>query len=148
MSQINIEKLPSPPGVAVRLLELFSSSDVSLDDMCEVIGVDPVLTARIVSYANSPKFARRHRAESLNQATALLGVNGVKMIALSFSLTETKSEDADSFSFQDFWKFSLATAVCSKHVFAAANQDADTGFMMGLLFHGYILLLSHFHATM
>ena len=130
----NIEKLPSPPGVAVKLLQLFSDPDLSLDNLNEVISVDPILTARIIKYANSPMFARKYSAESLKQAITMLGLNGVKMIALSFSLADTKSEDADgSFDFDQFWGASLATAVCTKNLYHSSGRNADTGFLLGLL---------------
>ncbi|MEM9410318.1 MAG: GGDEF domain-containing protein [Planctomycetota bacterium] len=130
----NIEKLPSPPGVAVKLLQLFSDPDLSLDSLNEVISVDPILTARIIKYANSPMFARKYSAESLKQAITMLGLNGVKMIALSFSLADTKSEEADNaFDFDEFWGASLATAVCTKDLYHSSGRNADTGFLLGLM---------------
>ncbi len=130
----DLEKLPSPPGVAVKLLELFSEDEVVLDDLNEVIGIDPTLTARIIKYANSPMFARRHEAGNLRQAIAMLGANGVKMIALSFSLTEIKgTSDGKKFEFNKFWNSSLATAVCNQSIYSDCGQDKDTGFLIGLL---------------
>lgn len=130
----NLEQIPSPPGVAIKLLELFSSNDVSLDDINDVICTDPTLTARIIKYANSPMFARRHEASSLKQAITMLGANGVKMIALSFSLTQIKgSESGSSFDFDKFWNSSLATAVCNQDVYSEIDLDKDEGFLVGLL---------------
>ena len=54
LKKLNIEDLPSPPSVAVKLLELFDDPDVALKDIAKVIQVDPALTAKIVSYCNSP----------------------------------------------------------------------------------------------
>ena len=133
---MNIEKLenlPSPPGVALKLLELFSAPDVTLDQLNEVISVDPTLTARIIKYANSPMFARRYEAESLKQAITMLGGNGVKMIALSFSLTEIKGAESKKFDFNKFWNASLATAICNQNLFRNSGQDKETGFLIGLL---------------
>ena len=130
----DLTKLPSPPGVAVKLLELYSSADVSINDLCDVIGTDPVLAARTVKFANSPMFARRHEATSLKQAVTMLGSNGVKMIALSFSLTEIAVENCKGkFQFNDFWNFSLATATSAKATYKSVELDPDTGFLVGLL---------------
>lgn len=129
------EHLPSPPGVAARLLELYGSPDVSIADVTEVIGADPTLSARIITFANSPTFARRHAATSLRQAITMLGVNGVKMIALSFSLTDISRprEKGKRFSFEQFWSSSLATATCARSIFKVQNLDDETGFLLGLL---------------
>ena len=138
-----LENLPSPPGVAIKLLELFSAPEITLDELNEVISVDPSLTARIIKYANSPMFARRHEAQGLMQAITMLGANGVKMIALSFSLTEVKAEESNQFDFNSFWNSSLATAVCNQNLFAQSGQDKDTGFLVGLLSNiGQVAFLS------
>ena len=130
----NLDSLPSPPGVAVKLLELFSAPEVTLDELNEVIGVDPTLTARIIKYANSPMFARRHEAQNLKQAITMLGANGVKMIALSFSLTEVRGEtESAKFDFNKFWNASLATAICNQNIYGQTDQDKDEGFLIGLL---------------
>lgn len=134
MSIRDLENLPSPPGVAVKLLEMYSDPDVCIDDLSKVIGADPALTARIVKFANSASFARQHSATSLKQAIMVLGAGGVKLIALSFSLTETgKCESEQCFSYEDFWRSSLATAVSAKAIFKAIGKDEETGFLLGLL---------------
>ena len=130
----NIEKLPTPPGVAVKLLELFAAPDVCLDDLNQVICADATLTARIIKYANSPVYARRHNASSLNQAIMMLGANGVKIIALTFSLTDAKSTDAsNTFDFDRFWAASLATAVCAKKIYGQSGHNPDSGFLTGMM---------------
>ena len=134
MSIENLENLPSPPGVAVKILEMYSQPEICVDDLGKVISADPALSARIIKYANSASFARRHPATSLKQAIMVLGAAGVKLIALSFSLTEMgKSDDDDGFSYDEFWKTSIATAVSAKEIFRAVGKDEEIGFLLGLL---------------
>ena len=47
-------RLPSPPGVALRVLELGRSPKTSLTDVSEVISSDPALAASILKFINSP----------------------------------------------------------------------------------------------
>jgi diguanylate cyclase (GGDEF)-like protein len=113
---------------------MYSDPEVCIDDLSTVIGADPALTARIVKFANSASFARAHAATSLKQAIMVLGASGVKLMALSFSLTETgKCESNQCFSYEDFWRSSLATAVSAKAIFKAVGEDEETGFLLGLL---------------
>ncbi len=140
-----LTKLPTPPGVAVQLLNLYSSDEVSLDDLQEVIQVDPTLTSRIIKYSNSPTFARRHEAKTLTQAIRMLGSNGVKMIALSFTLTEIGTSKAEGyFRFDEFWGASLATAISAKATYHCAKLDEESGFLIGLLMNiGQMALYCH-----
>jgi diguanylate cyclase (GGDEF)-like protein len=64
----------------------------------------------------------------------VLGASAVKLVALSFSLTETGSDsDEVCFPFDDFWRSSLATAVCGKSIYRAIESDGEKGFLLGLL---------------
>ena len=47
-------RLPSPPGVALRILELARSDNTSLDDLVKTISSDPALASRLLKFVNSP----------------------------------------------------------------------------------------------
>ena len=79
-------KLPTPPGVVVRLLEVTRRQDVSTAEIADVIGVDPGLTGKIIRFVNSPMAGMAREVTSLHQAVTLLGIRTVKMMALSFSM--------------------------------------------------------------
>ncbi len=128
-------KLPTPPGVVVRLLELTRQSDVSTRDIAEAIAMDPVLTAKILRFVNSPMAGVGREVSSLHQAVALLGVRGVKMMALSLAvLGSGKANGCAGFHHDQFVLESLACGAAAKVVAAAtrcyAPQDA---FAAGLL---------------
>lgn len=131
-NKINIEELPSPPSVAIKLLELFSDPDVTIQDIAKVIQVDPALTAKIVSYCNSPLIESSRSVETLDRAIVLLGMGVVRMIALSFSLLEM-SDDEGGFNFKLFWTKSLALAVSSQAVAKHTGMDSDNSFLAGLM---------------
>lgn len=45
--------LPSPPGVALRIIELAQDPDVDMTTTANVIGMDMALSARMLRVANS-----------------------------------------------------------------------------------------------
>ena len=47
-------KLPTPPGVVLRVLELTRQPDVAVLEIAETLGQDPVLAAKVLRFANSP----------------------------------------------------------------------------------------------
>ena len=127
------EDLPSPPGVALRLLELYSQPSVEVKEMATVIGTDPVLTAKLIEYCNSPLLARNHVTTSVNQAIVVVGMRAVKILALSFSLVRSTPSNNASFDYEHFWNQSLATAVVAQTIGAARGGDGNDEFLLGLM---------------
>jgi len=130
-------RLPSPPGVALRILELSRSDDTSLDDLAKTISTDPALASRMLKFVNSPSAGFGHQIFTLDEAVNQIGLRGVQLMALSFSLVSSgRVEVCPSFDFDQFWSRSLACAVAGK-VFAqtAGRLDPNQAFVTGLLLH-------------
>lgn len=83
----NCRNLPSPPGVALRIIELAQDPEVVMATAADAIGLDAALSARMLRIANSPLYASRRRVENLSQALTVLGLNATLTLALGFSLT-------------------------------------------------------------
>ena len=85
---LNCRNLPSPPGVALRIIELAQDPDVVMATAADTIGLDAALSARMLRIANSPLYASRRRVDNLSQALTLLGLNATLTLALGFSLAQ------------------------------------------------------------
>lgn len=83
-----LNRLPSLPVVAVRLLERFSDPDVALSCIVEIIQNDPAITAKILRAANSAQYGIGRPVTDLVRAVGLLGKKTVTSLALCFSLSE------------------------------------------------------------
>jgi diguanylate cyclase (GGDEF)-like protein len=130
-----IGKLPTPPGVVLRLLELTRKEDVSMREIANTIEMDPALSAKILKFANSPMAGLPRQVNSLQQAVALVGLRGVSIMALSFSLVDrTTTARCRGFDQAMFWSQSLACGV-SCRVLAAkvAGLSPEEAFIGGLL---------------
>jgi diguanylate cyclase (GGDEF)-like protein len=127
--------LPSPPTVAMRILDLSQDPDVNIAKVADVVSMDPALTAKILRIANSPLYAIRRKTENLRQAIMLLGLNGTLTMALSFSLASSMSESASrGFDYKLFWRRSLAAATCCRRLSVAAGMGGgEEMFLAGLL---------------
>lgn len=109
--------LPSPPVVALRVIELAQDPDVDIGRVSDVISTDPALTAKVLRVANSPIYALRRKTETLHQAITLLGLNGTLMLTLSFSLASSMHNNADQgFDYKHFWRRSVASATCARRL--------------------------------
>ncbi|GAB3061245.1 sensor domain-containing diguanylate cyclase [Stenotrophomonas tumulicola] len=80
--------LPSPPGIALRIIELAQDPEAELSTVADIIGIDMALSARMLRIANSPLYASRRRIENLGQALTMLGLNATLCLALGFTVTQ------------------------------------------------------------
>jgi len=125
--------LPSVPAIAVRVLQLCQSEDLDLRQVAEVLGRDPALTAKVLRMVNSPALGLRQTVSTLPHAIALLGLNSVRTLALSFSLVRDLRKGRDS-GLERYWKRSLASAVAARELAVALRFPApDEAFLAALL---------------
>ena len=127
--------LPSPPVVAMRILDLSQDPDVDIGKVADVVSMDPALAAKILRIANSPIYAIRRKTENLRQAIMLLGLNGTLTMALSFSLAASMHNNASQgFDYNLFWKRSLAAATCCRRLSVSAGiGTSEEMFLAGLM---------------
>lgn len=128
-------RLPTPPGVVVRLLDLTSRDDVSAKDIADTLAQDPVLTAKILRFANSPMAGASRDVTSVQRAVALIGVRGVKVMALSFTVLSADGADScPGFDRRQFAIQSIGCGVAAKVLAPAVKLgSAQDAFMAGLL---------------
>jgi HD-like signal output (HDOD) protein len=127
--------LPTPAGIAMRIIELGREPDVSLSEIADVISLDPALSAKLMRIANSPLYGRPRKTGNLRQAVTLLGIEGAMALALGFSIIgNLREENLHGLDFHLFWRRSLAAATCAQllaeRLLPSAREDL---FLAGLL---------------
>ncbi|MCR9291396.1 MAG: GGDEF domain-containing protein [bacterium] len=128
---IENDRIPSPPAVAARILDLVSQPDNDMRLITKVVGSDPKLAARLIDYCNSPLLGSKRTVNTLQQAVMVLGLRSLRLLSLSFSLMETES-DAE-FDYEDFWRSSLATAIAAKASASHRGANEEELFLLGLM---------------
>jgi diguanylate cyclase (GGDEF)-like protein len=127
-------KLPSPPGIAVRILEAIKNDESSYDELGRIISNDPALSTRILQAANSPFYALTSKVDSIQRALAVLGCNALKNIALSFVIAkELRIQSQDTFNFDFFWKRSVTAAVSADLIASLISRKSEEIFVTALL---------------
>jgi diguanylate cyclase (GGDEF)-like protein len=127
-------KLPSPPGIAVRILEAINNDESSYDELGRIISTDPALSTRILQAANSPLYALPFKVDSIQRAMAVLGCNALKNIALSFVIAkELRANPQETFNFDFFWKRSVTAAVSADLIASLIGRKRDEIFVTALL---------------
>jgi len=140
-----IEKLPTLPGIAIRILEAVQNSEPDIDEISDIISTDPPLSAKVLRLVNSSFYNLPAKITSVPHSIKMLGINTVKNIALGFSLVNNyQSQKSNGFDYTCFWKNSLVGAVSAKLLTEKLNPEfLDNAFFMGLLQNIGTLTFAH-----
>ncbi len=139
----DLDKLPTLPGVAIKILEFVRGDDTSLKEIADILSTDPSLSTQVLKLINSPFYGVRTQVTSIPLAVNLLGLDTVKNLALSFSLLRNyPTGSKENFDYTFFWKQSVIGAVSSKliarKIIPKLSEDA---FCLGLIQNIGILAL-------
>lgn len=132
---LSCPSLPSLPAVALRVIELTSDRNVSLELLAETIQNDQGLAAKVLRTVNSSFYGLRTRCSTINKALVMLGLSPVKSLALGFSLVSSLNDESDRhFDYVAYWRRGLFTAVAARCIAESARlRFADEAFLGGLL---------------
>jgi diguanylate cyclase (GGDEF)-like protein len=132
----NCHNLPSPPGVATKIIKLANDPEADIARIADVLALDPAITAKILRIANSPMYARQRKTENLRQALMVIGLNATISLALSFSLLKSwqTSDQVGGLDYPLYWRRALLAATGS-HVLARVIgvKDAEELFLACLI---------------
>jgi diguanylate cyclase (GGDEF)-like protein len=136
--------IPSPPKIVVRILEAVQEDESCFAELGKIISADPALTAKMLKVANSSLYGFSGRVKTIEGALAILGINTLKNIALSFIIVNKMQGRSDEiFDFEYFWKRSVTAAVAAQLVSGMLNGESDDVFVSGLLQDIGVLVMFH-----
>jgi two-component system, cell cycle response regulator len=138
-------RLPTPPAIAIKILDTVRGDSFTFEDLARVIETDPALAARVLKAANSPYYRLSNKVSSIEKSLAILGTHTVKNIALSFVIcSEFQYDPYETFDSTIFWRHALSSAVAAELtatlVRAPSNELFITALMQDigiLVMHGY-----------
>ncbi len=139
---VRSSRLPTPPKVARRVVELCRRQDVTLAELLEVVLWDPALVAQTLRSVNKLR-ASEEPVSGLAEAVEVLGLDGMKTLALGFHLSPTiKDACGDPFDFESFWQRSYLCAATAGAVARAARmRQAEEVFTAGLLYDAGLIAM-------
>ncbi len=127
-------KLPTPPAVALQIINEVRKEEPSFTRLTEIISADPALATKVLRIANSAMMSPVTPIDSLDKALTRMGISQTTNIALSFALVnELRGSDTNAFDYDYFWKRSLTTAVGANIIARKIKLRCDHIFISGLL---------------
>jgi HD-like signal output (HDOD) protein len=111
-----IDKLPSFPAVAGRLIGVVNSPESSAEDASVLIEKDPALTSKIIRLANSAFYGMPRTISSVSGAVVILGFNTIRSVALGAAILQmfpAKNETC-TFDYIRFWRHSIVCGMVAR----------------------------------
>lgn len=129
-----IGALPSLPSIAVELLQSIDDENADTDSLASKISRDQALVARMLRVANSSFYGLQGRVGSIQDAIVVLGLRSVRTLATAAAVTGSLKVDSHSgFNLRDFWRHSIAVALCARALARRLRSNDETAFAAGLL---------------
>ncbi len=127
-------RLPSPPVIAINILNAVKQDNVDYNELSRIIMSDPALASKTLKIVNSSFYGLSQKIDSLKKAISILGLNAIKNICLSFVIVnEMRSESEGGFDFDFFWKRSVTAAVAAEVTAEYVDHKNEAAFVIGLL---------------
>jgi len=109
-----LHKIPSMPVAVQEIISSFENADIEIHELAEKISRDQNLSAQILRLANSAFYGLPRQVGSIPHAVVVLGFNAVRSLALAAGVTGMFPAKSGAFSWTDYWKSSMATAVVAR----------------------------------
>ncbi|MBN1932560.1 MAG: HDOD domain-containing protein [Desulfobacterales bacterium] len=124
------------PNVAIRLSGLMSSETCTIQDLEDVIRMDPTLVARLLRLINCPYYGLRQKVESLKRAIVFLGMKNIRNLVVIEALKDIFRENTSNeiFSKRNLWLHCAAAGICSQMIAERIfEQQSEDAFLCGIL---------------
>jgi HD-like signal output (HDOD) protein len=119
----------------IRIRELIDDEASTIDDISEVILIDPALAGTVLKLANSPFFNYPGKIDTISKAVLVLGITEVYNLVIAYFTTEAfKKVDANQDYLDEFWAKSVDCALLMKFLGTSLGiVHAERLFILGLL---------------
>lgn len=138
--------LYSLPDICLRLQELIARPDTELDDIAELVALDPALTARLLRLANSPLYHFGGSVETVARAVRVIGMNELYNLVLASSVTQVFAGiPPELMDMPAFWRHSVNTGLMARELGRVCGlKQGERLFVAGLLHNmGKLVLVGH-----
>jgi putative nucleotidyltransferase with HDIG domain len=136
-SLIREDFLPSIPAVYLQIIEALQTPNCEIQQIGELVGSDPALTAKLLQLANSAFVGFAREVSSAEEAVMLLGIGAARSLALSAPIFSSfQARPLDGCSLEEVWNHSLSVGHRAKEIArmeGASEEVLEQTFTAGVL---------------
>ena len=141
-----IKELPTLPPIAHKILVLANDPLLSIDELMDIVEIDPAISAKILSVANSVFFGYPLRTTQLNDAIMRIGTNNVKSIAVGIAILSSLDSGKMNNNYKRLYHHSICVGLTSQYIAANIRLSIADDILIDGLLHdlGYLALYKYF----
>ncbi len=141
----NLRDLPALPTIVLELIRSFDQPDVDIGKLADTISHDQALAARTLRVANSSFYGLPSKVKTINQAIMVLGFDTVRSLVSAGAIVRALPGTGSHLDLAQFWRHSMATAVCARNIARRTRLNQEYAFLSGLLHDiGRLVLATRF----
>jgi HD-like signal output (HDOD) protein len=128
--------LSTLPHIAAQVVRIANDPDAGAKEMKAVLEADVTLTVRLLRCVNSSAYALRTPINNLQQAITYVGINQVRNLAVTASVSDLfkKDETICAYRRRMLWRHLVAVAIASRLLAMRRNlANFEDVFLAGLL---------------
>jgi putative nucleotidyltransferase with HDIG domain len=135
-------RVPPYPSTAMKLQQVMSKPDFSINALVDAMRTDAVFTGNILRLANSTFYRRGDAVTSLSLAVARIGTKELTRLAMAASVSNAASAAGPLAELRrGVWRRSLTAALVAEAIAKVDGGDASEAFVAGLLHDAGKLLI-------
>lgn len=145
----HVRQMPPMPEMASRILQLKNNPHSNVDDLVEIVELDPSLSAQVVRYARSAFFGYHGEINTIKDAIIrVLGFDMVLNMAMGLAMGKSFQIPAEGpLGLSNFWRHAVFSATLSQALCAiipkTVRPKPDLAYLAGLLHNFGYLLMGH-----
>jgi len=130
-----IERLKPMPAVVSKAFSLLTKGEYSINQVEEIISLDPSITADLLKLANSPYYSFGTKIGTVGRAIVVLGSKTVLDILVTLYTSTFLKKDAPGYSIEgrQMWRHALMVALASEKLAKKLKLKCDVSYTAGLL---------------
>jgi len=141
--------LPSPPPIALRIVEIVSNPSCDVQEISKCLSKDPALCAKLLRALNSCVYALSHPVTSIERAVSILGIHPLRSLVLGLTLPAMQTRTETDRGWKQFWMDSVSGAIIARELAKRTRRLSPEDILVASLVRdlGMILLKQSFPTT-
>jgi len=125
--------VPPFPAIAQRVLALVNQEDANINDLEELVKMDPSFAAELLRFANSALLGSRRKVRSILLAITVVGLDRVKTMATLVAMNRMVRFSVRREALRKVWVHSLVTALIADEASRVSGVARESAYTAALL---------------
>lgn len=123
------------PDICLRIRQMLDDHNSDIEDIGNLVSLDPSLASKLLKLANSPLFRFRSQVDSIAKAVNVLGGEALYNLVMAETAKDAFAHFSDdNIDLKRFWNQSLYTGLIAKHIAKLSRvRGTERFFLLGLL---------------